>query len=385
MPAEGSAALFERPGFVRLTASDRPGVAQPVPERDVPPQPWLRIVGFAFAGFLALLAAWEWHWRAFGREPGHRNSDGAWAEQRRRIDHGEGDATVLIGSSRVFFDVQLPVWERVTGERPIQLALEGTSPIPILEDLAADPAFTGKLVVGVAPVLFFTGASRRVGVLRHYHDRGPSQRTGYWLSRDLLEPVFAFYDTDFALPAVVRRQAWPVRPGSYFRPEVRKIAELEADRNAAMWSKVETDPAYREVLRDTWTKILTGPPSPRFDTPEKLARAIEAATAQAVAAVAKLRARGVEVVFVRPPSDGPWYEAESKIAPRPLWDALLARTGAPGIHFEDHAAMQGLELPEWSHLSRADAVRYTEALAPLVHAAFESQRAQPRAAAAPQP
>ena len=107
MPPEALAPMhFERPGFVRQTASDRPGVAQPVPERDVPPQPWLRILGFAFALFLALLAAWEWHWRAFGREPGYRNSDGAWMEQRRRIDHGEGDATVLVGSSRVLFDVQ---------------------------------------------------------------------------------------------------------------------------------------------------------------------------------------------------------------------------------------------------------------------------------------
>ena len=32
-----------RPGFVRLTAADRPGVAQPVPERDIPAQPWGRI------------------------------------------------------------------------------------------------------------------------------------------------------------------------------------------------------------------------------------------------------------------------------------------------------------------------------------------------------
>ena len=67
---------------------------------------------------------------SFGATPGYRNSNGAWAEQRRRIDTGEGGKTVLIGSSRVMFDVQLPVWERIAGERPIQLAIEGTSPVP---------------------------------------------------------------------------------------------------------------------------------------------------------------------------------------------------------------------------------------------------------------
>ena len=92
MAAEGVAVgdRFERPGFVRLTAADRPGVAQPVPERDVPPQPWGRILVGAALLFLALMALWETHWREFGATPGYRNSNGAWAEQRRRNDAGEG-------------------------------------------------------------------------------------------------------------------------------------------------------------------------------------------------------------------------------------------------------------------------------------------------------
>src|SRR4051794_23840984 len=99
--AIGTIDRFERPGFVRLTASDRPGVAQPVPERDIPPQPWGKILLGALVLFLLLMVGWEWYWRAFGATPGYRNSDGAWAEQRRRIDTGEGRKTVLIGSSRV--------------------------------------------------------------------------------------------------------------------------------------------------------------------------------------------------------------------------------------------------------------------------------------------
>src|SRR3546814_10050149 len=80
------------------------------------------------AALLALAArgAWEWHWRAFGVTPSYQNSNAAWAQQRARIDHGEGNKTVLIGSSRVLFDLQLPQWQQATGDRPIQLALEGT-------------------------------------------------------------------------------------------------------------------------------------------------------------------------------------------------------------------------------------------------------------------
>src|SRR5690242_19609990 len=117
--ADGAA--FERPGFTRQTASGRPGVARPAPVRHSPVQPWGRILVAMLVLTTLMLAGWELYWRDFGATPGYRNSNGEWAEQRRRIDQGEGDRTVLIGSSRVLFDVQLPVWERIAGERPIQL------------------------------------------------------------------------------------------------------------------------------------------------------------------------------------------------------------------------------------------------------------------------
>ena len=353
-----------RPGTPeRATASDRPGVAQPVPERPIPARPWGPILLGAVLLAGALLAAWEWQWRAFGVAPGYRNSNGQWAQQRRRIDAGEGDATVLIGSSRVLFDLQLPVWERLTGGRPIQLALEGTSPVPILEDLAADPKFTGRLLIGVAPVLFFSDFSRRVDVLPYYRDQSPSQRAGQWLSMQL-EPVLAFYDPDFALSTVVRRQAWPLRAGAPPDVEVRKLSITDADRNTRMWSKVEDDPAYRALTQDIWKRLLTSRPPP----PPKVAIALrEKQIERAATAIAKLHRRGVPVLFLRPPSAGLWLKIEQQAFPRAeTWDRLLARTGAPGIHFEDYPQLQGYELPEWSHLSASEADRFTAALVPII-------------------
>lgn len=354
---------FERPGFVRLTASDRPGVAQPVPVRDIPAQPWQRIFLVALVLFALLLTGWELYWRAYGASPTYRNSDGEWAQQRRRIDEGEGGKTVLIGSSRILFDVQLPVWEKLAGERPIQLAIEGTSSVPMLEDLAADPNFTGRLLVGVAPDLFFSGFAYRGKVLSFFHKESPSQRSGNWLSMHLLEPFFAFDDPDFALATVVKRQAWPPRPGVQENTAVRKLRVSDADRNTHMWSKVETDPAYRALARSIWAERLAGPPPPDMDTPAKLQKLIDTQIQRAVDAVAKLSARGVQVLFVRPPSTGPYLEFENKVFPRArTWEVLLQRTGAPGIHFQDYPALQGYDEPEWSHLSAADAERFTAAL-----------------------
>ncbi len=354
---------------MRSTASDRPGVAQPVPERDVPDRPWRPIFIAAFAVFLLLLGAWETYWRAYGMQSGYYyNDNSAWALQRRRIDEGEGNKTVLIGSSRVLFDVQLPVWERIAGERPIQLALEGTSPVPVLEDLADDPAFTGRLLIGVAPNLFFTGFAAHGSAIAYFHKETPAQRAGRWLSRRLVEPYLAYYDPDLALATVVRRQPWPQRMKT--GTSVRKLQVQEADRNSHMWDKVANDPDYRALARSIWAEDFDEPPH-GIATPEARRETVDAQIGKVVAALAKLRARGVRVVFVRLPSTGPFLAFENKYFPRSeTWDVLLAKTGAPGLYFEDHAEMQGYELPEWSHMSAPEAVRFTAAFTPLVLAAF---------------
>jgi hypothetical protein len=351
--------------YARQTASDRPGVAQPVPKRPVPVQPWNRISLVAVVLFVALIGAWEWYWRDFGAAPGIRNSEGLWAIQRRRIDHGEGDATVIVASSRLFFDLQLDVWEKLDGKRPIQLAWEGTTPVPFLEDLVADPRFTGRLLVGVAPELFFSGWGFHKKAIKYTREESPSQRVGQWLSMHFIEPYFAFYDQDYALAAVVKRQPWPDRPGKPSNLDVRKLAVTDVDRNTHMWGKVESDPDYRALARKIWTQDFA--PSPEDPPREEMDKMRDEQIDKAAKAVATLRARGVKVLFVREPSAGPYLEYDNRLFARSTsWDVLLAKSGAPGIHFEDYPELQGLELPEWSHLAYADAQKFTASLHAIV-------------------
>ncbi|HET9836362.1 MAG TPA: hypothetical protein VFP88_08480, partial [Rhodanobacteraceae bacterium] len=361
--ASAEARVALRPGL-RLTAADRPGMAQPVPERDIPDRRWGAIMLAALAMFLLMMGAWEWHWRSFGVEPSIANSNGLWATQRRRIDNGEGEgATVVIGSSRMLFDLQLPVWQKLSGTRPIQLALEGTSPMFALEDLADDPDFrNGRLLVGVAPDIFFSGFAYRADVLKYSRKQSPSQRIGQWLSMKFVEPYLAFDDPDYALPTVLERQDWwPVRPGMHPRKDVRKLmVVVDEDRASHIWDKLEKDPQYRALAQSIWAQHFALLPG---DTPAALQKGADEQIAHAAAAVVKLRKRNVEVIFVRTPSAGKYLAFEDKVFPRAkTWDALLAKTGAPGVHFQDHPELQGFWLPEWSHLAARDAVRFTQAL-----------------------
>ena len=368
-PGEASGASAGTDRYARQTAADRPGVAQPVPVRPVPEQPWGKILIGMLALLLLLVALWEWYWRDFGVTPSISNTYGLWAIQRRRIDAGEGNATVLLGASRMYFDVQLPVWERLAGQRPIQLSFEGTSPLTAVEDLAADPNFTGRLLISVEPDLFFSGFEYRGGAGRYARNESPSQRIGQWLSMNFIEPYFAFDDPDYALRTVLARQRWPARPGKVWHTDVRKLAQTEADRNTHLWSKVADDPQYRELARRIWSEGFQ--PSPD-DPPPAEARRVEQEQIDRMAkAVAKLRTRGVQVLFVRMPSSGPFLAYENLMYPRTRsWKALLAATGAPGIHFEDYPQLQGYYLPEWSHMPLAEGERFTAALYGIVMREF---------------
>lgn len=330
----------------------------------------------ALAVAIVLLGAWELYWRDFGVTPSYRNSEGLWAMERRRIDNGEGAGTVLVGSSRMMFNVQLDAWERESGERPIQLALEGTSPVRVMEDLAEDPDFTGTLLVGIAPGLFFSGFEFRAAAIDRYRSETPSQWLGQRLSM-LVEPYLAFYNFDFALFTVIKRQPWPEREGVAMPMDVRKLTNMARDRNALMWSKLENDPDYQAIAKTVWADGFV-PIEERDD--EWLETSREGRRAQidrAVQATKKLQDKGVDVVFMRSPSSGHYAMSEPMYNPREeTWDVLLEETGALGLHWDDHPELQGFTLPEWSHIAGSETDRFTAALYHL----FERELAAHKAA-----
>ncbi len=325
--------------------------------REIPKTRLVAICLLVFVLVTAGVIAWELQMRSLGLVAGDLDDSKAhWAVERRKIAAGDYDEVVIVGSSRILFDTDLDVWEEMTGRRPIQLALAGTNPRPFLTDFAADPDFKGLLVVGVTPDIFFgdwLGIPEFAGVLDYWKEQSPSERFGHqvglFLSRRL-----AFLDSSYTLTALIDQVNLRNR-GEIVRPylDVWKLWETGDDRQTYLWSQIEVNERLREHARLAW-----GP----YDGKPMDEAAITRACNDAVDAVKKIRARGGEVVFVRAPSAGLYYESEQHNATRAkTWDRLLRETGAHGIHFDDYPEMQGLEVPEWSHLSRASATRFTRA------------------------
>jgi hypothetical protein len=343
-----------RPGLVRLTASDRPGVAQPVPVRDIPAQPWSRILAAALFLILIATGAWEWRMRALGLQAGDLDDGPSfWAEQRRRLDGGDVKIAIL-GDSRILYDTDLARFESLTGVRPVQLAIAGTNALPFLESLANAVHFNGFAIVGIADRSYFRDGPGLGGpALERYRFESPAVHLSFLLHR-ALSRVFAFLDDNYRLNRLVRHLDEGWRAGAPFPVNERlwKLGTVMDDRQTFLWTRVENDPRVRAHQRSSWARAA----------PPVSASTILTTIERTRIAVAKIRARGGEVVFVRPPSAPELRVYEEQTLPRSRgWDRLLEGAGVRGVHFADDPAMQGLVLPEYSHLSRACATVFTDA------------------------
>jgi len=342
------------PAGLRLTASQRPGQAQPVPTRDVPAQPWGKILAGVAVALVAGIAALEVNAREnVGLHAGDiDNSEVSWTNEKLRA---AGAPAAIVGDSRILFDTDLDRFEALTGVRPVQLAIHGTSALALLENMADDPDFKGVLIVGLADTMFFMP----VAGYGQYVDKFDEYRAPYRIASNEIDHVLqrrlAFLDSNYRLSVLAHRLDPNFRPGVEGpMDDIWKLQEVGEHRQTWMWDRVEYDPAWRARTRWAWKGFKEKFPF----TPELIAKG----QARAKAAVDKIRARGGEVVFVRPPSAPQLRVNEEAQVPKAKgWDALLRNTRSVGIHIDDLPAAQGLELPEWSHLSRRCARVFTDA------------------------
>ena len=325
-------------------------------ERPVPLLPWLRILAVVASATLVLMVAWELEMRHLGLRAGDLDDGrGYWAVERRKVDSGPRDSVVIIGDSRILLDTDLATWQKLTGRRPIQLALLGMNAQPILHNLAADEHFAGLLVIGTAEFSYFSDdAGSLPGVLRYMKSESPSQRIGLQIHKTLSR-YFAFLDSNYTLFALLERHKWPERKGvesPYI--DVWKISEAYDDRQSYLWDRIERDEYLRDQAKSIWMDFFEGPPVKPGT--------VERVSAETKADIDRIRARGGEVVWVRPPSSGPLLDIERTRYPREkVWDKLLHETASFGVYFEDYPAMHQLPCPDWSHLSRTSAIAFTDA------------------------
>ncbi|MGH6706170.1 MAG: hypothetical protein ACREB1_05105, partial [Sphingomicrobium sp.] len=317
-----------------------------MPTRDIPKQPWGGVMVAVAVALVAGTIALEVNARSnFGLRAGDLdNSEVAWIKQRVRSEAAD---VAIVGDSRILFDTDLDRFEALTGIRPVQLAIHGTSALTLFEDVASNENFKGLLIVGLSDTMFFQGFDGYGEYVRRRGDfTSPSGQTGIEIDH-MLQRQLAFLDSNHRLSVLAHRLDPDFRPGVEGpKHDIWKVSEVGEHRATWLWPQVQTDPEVRARTRWAWKGFKDKFPY----TPKMIA----AGHKRAKAAVEAIRARGGDVVFVRPPSDIHLRVNEEAQVPKAKgWDTLLRNTNSAGVHNDDLPPhLRRLIMPEWSHLNR---------------------------------
>ncbi len=348
-------------------------------ERPIPALPWRGMTVTVVLVVIAAAAAWEFYCRSIGYGPALNDNEDLWTQARRRV---KPESIVIIGDSRAWFDLDLDELQKGLGKRPEQLAAGGSCAYPVLADLANDERFHGTIICSVVPRMFFAPPGsppmdRSEKAVRRYHTQTLAQRASQYLAMPLEEHVAFLKQEELTLEDLLKRLPIPNRPGALVPPRFPPYFQSEdRERRARMIEQCAQPGELQSRIQQIWLPLFTPPPPPTYIPQEvfteKMKKAKEDRFRDTTAAVAKLRARGGKIVFVRFPLTGELKALEDRITPRSdIWNLLLKRTGTPGIYFEDYPELSSFNCPEWSHLSAGDSVEFTKRLIPHLRSAFQ--------------
>lgn len=310
----------------------------------------------------ALLIGWEIYWRSNGFPISYDDDASLWSTKRIDVYQPADAATVFIGSSRIKFDLDIPTWEKITGDKAIQLSMVGTSPRPFLTDLANDKKFKGNLIIDVTEGLFFGRNTKRTEKTSSefeafYKKWTPAQRFSSYVDY-IVESQLVFLDkNNFSLNALLDELPIKDRKGVFKLPLFPKGFSLNtSERQSFMDEEFVKNTLQQKQQQNNWIILgsLDKTPGISGDTLATVFKQIKND-------IDKIRARGGQVLFVRTPSTGAYREAEKIAYPREkYWDAMLSYTNTPGIYFEDYPSITHFICPEWSHLTPKDAIVFTK-------------------------
>jgi hypothetical protein len=349
-------------------------------ERPIPPAPWRGIAVVVTIVVIAATTAWEFYSRSLGYGPTLNDNEDLWTLRRRAV---QPESLVVIGDSRGWYDVDLDEFEKGLGKRPIQLAGGGMCGFPVLEDLAKDENFHGTIVCSFVPRIILAPPGtppfeRGEKVVKRFHSQTPSQWASEYLAMPLEEHVAFLKQEELTLDDYLKKLPIPNRPGALVPPRSPPYFGTEdRERRSRMIEEcARPDSELAKRIQRIWIPLFTPPPPPTYIPKDvfmtKIKEGIEKRFADVAAAVAKIRARGGKIVFVRFPHSGGLKELEDRTTPRDqTWDPLLKMTGAPGIYYSDFPDLAGFTCPEWSHLSAGDSVEFTRRLVPHLRAALQ--------------
>jgi len=322
-----------------------------------PESHWLKTWLLTGAIFLVALLGWEATLRSLGHRPTVVDDKALWASQRSQVygDCAEG-VIVLLGDCRMQFGmVPRVLQEQFPQHRIVDLAVEGTSPVATLRDLAADEDFRGIVVCGITARTLCTDIrDTQQPYVDFYHGKYTlNERLNRRVST-AVQRTFTVVHPQLRLDGVLRHVAKNRRlPSPYY-------VETHADRSR-LGDYLSLDlEAHR-----TWVLERARFSCMKADVPSAslwLDGAMELESC-----VRAIQARGGRVIFLQFPASREYLEYDEWVFPKEeYWDAFAAGTSALCLHFQDVPELSSFDCLDNMHLDRRDAPRFTLAFAKVL-------------------
>jgi hypothetical protein len=294
-----------------------------------------------------VLGGWELFLRTRAVSASVEANKESWILARAALRPG---STVVTGSSRIQAVLDPERWnDAFGGDPPIDLALAGGSPIPVLEDLAADSAFHGLVLAEILPMYVFDLRGSGEAVVQEnfkaYRDArsSPASRWEAWLRVNLAGHI-AFRRTE-VLPqqsyATFLQGRMPALP----------FGEMDPDRYHPVFFRRVGLAANRPSIMDT----LSFRPA-MLNTRPATNAALDSLLHRIQTSVAAIQRRGGQVVFLRFPACGGRRVLEERFFPRSVyWSPLQSLTGAAMVDLGDYPEVTSLDCYDGSHIDMNDA------------------------------
>ena len=318
-----------------------------------PPGPWRSIWMLTVLITATVGVGWEVTLRAIGFRPNLRDDPAIWALHRDRASAEGVRPLILLGGSRMQVDVDPVVLGDYLNRRVIQLAIDGSNPMPVLADLANDEGFRGDVWVSLrVENLFGLPQGRSPEYVTHFREVRANFNTRWnTAAMAAVDSRLALRNGLTSLRGLMSRSAptpsyISMRADRYLAVDYGMV-DIEAHRAARIRRNEER---YEYWADHTPTVRL-------FD--DSLAVLEERVQA--------IHQRGGEVALIRFPTGSTlWATAESVFPRDTFWDRLSASSSATVLHYRDEAGLSSFTLPDESHVDFRDAPAFTRALAAAV-------------------
>jgi len=321
--------------------------------------PWSRALALGLALTVAFLGLMEWQFRSAGFGPSVHDGADLWWANYRLIAASEKPPIVIAGSSRAQLDIDLATLGRGLDDRPvIQLSINGSSPLLVLERLADDPAFRGTLLLEVQPIVFDArpaGNATPEAILAQ-------RETAAW------RPFETVLRTAVQSRLVFRNPLWdPKLYPRLLRPATwHGLFYLQTAADRSIKADYATDRDLGQEER--WARIL--------ETMQPMdAEELISVTDRITRAAHQIQSRTGRVILINFPGSGATLSAEERFFPRvTYWDRLVRETGLPHLHLHDDPALLAVYRPcDGSHLDGEQTRQFTEVLAAAIKNLLRSE------------